>query len=147
VAQRQLGSSNYHNGHRCNRGDVVMDASRFDTFARVLASGKPRRDALRVLAGAGVALAVAPPVRAGDGTCLHFEDSCRPDDPHEKCCKPYVCINRICLDCIKPGHTFCSGHPDCCDNMKCNNGTCSEHEKVKCEGNGCKKKRKHKKKH
>lgn len=36
-----------------------MDALRFDTFARVLASGKPRREALRVLAGASVALVVA----------------------------------------------------------------------------------------
>lgn len=123
-----------------------MDASRFDTFARVLASGKPRRDALRVLAGAGVALAVAPAVRADDKTCVHFEGTCKKDDPDQTCCKPYVCISRICLDCIKPGQTFCGDHGDCCDNRKCVSGTCSEHEKVKCEGNGCKKKRKRKNK-
>lgn len=136
-----------HAGSCHPRGDVIMDGSRFDTFARVIASATPRREALRVLAGAGVAIAGVMPTRAADKRCLNFEESCKPDDPDDKCCKGYACINRLCLDCIKPGHTFCSGHSDCCENMKCESGRCSEHEKVKCDGNGCKKKRKKKKKH
>lgn len=119
-----------------------MDASRFDTFARVLASGKPRRDALRALAGAGVALAVAPPVSADDMQCSHFENAC---DEHTKCCSPYVCINKICLDCIKAGDTFCQSSSQCCAKSTCDHGTCVKDENAECEGRGCKKK-KHKKK-
>ncbi len=121
-----------------------MDALRFDTFARVLASGKPRRDALRVLAGAGVALAVAPPARAdNDGNCAQFENSC---DEHTKCCKPFVCINTICLDCIKAGDTFCHTSSQCCGKATCDHGTCIKDENAECEGRGCKKKKKKKKK-
>jgi hypothetical protein len=121
-----------------------MDALRFDTFARVLASGKPRRDALRVLAGAGVAFAVPPPVRADDdGHCAHYENSC---DSHTKCCKPYVCINTICLDCIKAGETFCQSSSQCCGKATCEHGKCIKDDNAECEGRGCKKKRKKKKK-
>lgn len=120
-----------------------MDALRFDTFARVFASEKPRRDALRVLAGAGVALAVAPPVRAGDDHCAEFENFC---DAHTKCCKSYACINSICLDCIKAGHTFCQSSSQCCGKATCEHGKCIKDEGAECEGRGCKKKRKKKKK-
>ncbi|MCA9861676.1 MAG: hypothetical protein KC432_01585 [Thermomicrobiales bacterium] len=120
-----------------------MDALRFDTLTRTLASGKSRRDALRVLAGAGVSRAVASPVRAGDGHCAEFENSC---DAHTKCCKPYVCINTICLDCIKAGDTFCQSSSQCCGKATCEHGKCIKDENAACEGQGCKKKRKKRKK-
>lgn len=121
-----------------------MDATRFDIFARVLASGKPRRDALRVLVGAGVALATPPSTRADEGNCAHYENSC---DSHTKCCKPYVCINTICLDCIKAGETFCQTSNQCCGKATCEHGKCIKDDNAECEGRGCKKKRKKKKKH
>lgn len=120
-----------------------MDALRFDTLTRTLASGQSRRDALRVLAGAGVSRAVASPVRAGDGHCAEFENSC---DAHTKCCKPYVCINTICLDCIKAGDTFCQSSSQCCGKATCEHGKCIKDENAECEGRGCKKKRKKRKK-
>lgn len=120
-----------------------MDAMRFDTLARVFASGKPRRDALRVLAGAGVALAAAQPVRADDKRCVHYENSC---EKTSECCSPYVCINQLCLDCIKAGETFCHVSSHCCGKATCEHGKCIKDENAECEGRGCKKKRKKKKK-
>jgi hypothetical protein len=121
-----------------------MDATRFDTFARVLVSGKPRRDALRALAGAGLMLKPVPAVHADEDHCAQYENSC---DSHTKCCKPYVCINTICLDCIKTGETFCQTSHQCCGKATCEHGTCVKDESAECEGRGCKKKRKKKKKH
>jgi hypothetical protein len=119
-----------------------MDASRFDDFTRILAKGKPRRDALRVFAGAGVALAAAPVVRADDDHCSHFDGYC---DAHTKCCKSLACFSSVCLNCIKAGDTFCQDDKQCCGKATCDSGKCVKGDDAECEGRGCKKK-KHKKK-
>ena len=122
-----------------------MDASRFDAFARVLASGTPRRDTLHLLAGAGVALAFASSAHADDeNTCIHFDNVCDLADTHHKCCKGLACILGVCLDCIKVGDTGCK-KGQCCGKAICEQGKCVKDENAECEGRGCKKKKKKKK--
>ncbi|MCA9876640.1 MAG: hypothetical protein KC442_02625 [Thermomicrobiales bacterium] len=120
-----------------------MDASRFDSVARALASGAPRRDALRMLAGASVALTVARIITEDAVACEPHGEYC---EPHTPCCSPHVCILHTCLDCIEKGQTFCGGHKDCCKGLKCDSGKCVKDKNVKCEGNGCKRKKRRKKK-
>ncbi|MFT4038590.1 MAG: hypothetical protein QM692_10450 [Thermomicrobiales bacterium] len=118
-----------------------MDGQRFDAFARACAAGTPRRRALLLLAGAGAMLAVTRAPVAEAKECSEFEGHC---DSHTPCCRDLVCIYASCLDCLKAGHHGCQSNDQCCS-KKCKDAVCIKNDKVKCEGNGCKKKKKKKK--
>jgi hypothetical protein len=108
----------------------------------MLASGAPRRAALKsfgglALMGALSREAVRPAVAAGN-----LGDHCSKDDP---CNKPYVCINTECDHCLTSG-TCHQGW--CCDGYTCDDAQC-----VKCSSahrglgiEGCRKKDKKNKK-
>lgn len=117
-----------------------MDASRFDSLARAYASGNPRRDALRGLAGAGVSLAVLRTSTVKAETCMPYGSPCKTHEFPDDCCHPHVCGENTCVDCLEKGR--CKMNKQCCSG-RCKNRKCVE--TVKCEGNGCKKKKKKKK--
>lgn len=115
-----------------------MDATRFDTFTRLVAAGASRRTALRALAGAGAAMGLAQAVSQEALACAGEKEHCY-DTP---CCHPLLC-NGTCQKCIRSDGP-CAKSEDCCDKGVCKHGVCKKsRKKVKCDGNGCKKKKKH----
>ena len=89
-----------------------MDGQRFDTLARALATGMPRRTALRALV-AGAAAATLPrpqPTRAAPRGCREFCGFFADLDPGE--------CQGECARCEGRGREFCgvgfSDHPFCC---------------------------------
>jgi hypothetical protein len=119
-----------------------MDAARFDAWTRMLASGTPRRAALRAVSGVLLTGAVSRWTTRRVTAAGNLGDHCNKDSP---CNKPYVCINTECDHCLTSG-TCHQGW--CCDGYTCDDAEC-----VKCSSvqrglgiEGCRKKDKKKKK-
>jgi hypothetical protein len=118
-----------------------MDGQRFDSMARALASGMPRRNALKALAGLGVTGIGAQTLgsqAAANGMCAPENEYC---DPQTPCCEPLVCILHLCGQCLDEGETLCGGPADCCHGLKCDGGKCVKDKKSDCKGKECKHKK------
>ena len=122
-----------------------MDGRRFDAWTKALAAVWPRRDALKLFAGAAVAGAATRAVSEEARACLEDGQFCSNDD---ECCG--VCISFNCTECVPKGVHGCQNDNDCCGGkQECDNGVCKKRKKneqsVSCEGRNCKKKKKKKK--
>lgn len=116
-----------------------MDTRRFDTWARALAGGLPRRGALTVIAGLVVSGAAMPPSRRNAAAaCINRGQYCDPNT--EQCCSPLACIEHECTDCMTKGQKGCKKQ-DCCRGLKCDGGECVKDADAKCEGKRCRKKK------
>ena len=123
-----------------------MDGRRFDAWTKTLAAVWPRRDALKLFAGAAVAGAATRAVSEEARACLEDGQFCSNDD---ECCG--VCVSFNCTECVPKGEHGCQNDNDCCGGkQECDNGVCKKRKKneqsVSCEGRNCKKKKKKKKK-
>jgi hypothetical protein len=143
-----------------------MDGQRFDAWTRLLARGISRRATLRSLTGVALAgITSRTAIREAEATfgeCVEFGLPCSPGE----CCSGLACragfgsdAQTVCGSCLEPG-AYCSSG-ECCSGS-CSSKvhlfgayTCDEaagnhkggKKKAKCDGNGCKKKKKHGKKH
>jgi hypothetical protein len=122
-----------------------MDGERFDAWTRVLASGWRRRDAVRAFAGVGLAGTLT-------GVAIRDAEACQGDngscEKRSECCDPLACVFNTCQTCIGLNDR-CRSSEECCKDLTCNShNNCTKGEGgARCEGSGCKKKKKHKKKH
>jgi hypothetical protein len=121
---------------------VIVDGRRFDSWTRVLASGLPRRAALKAVFGASLAGAASRASLRQAEADGHLGDHCNKNNP---CKKPLVCINTECDHCLTSG-TCHQGW--CCEGYTCDGAEC-----VQCSGHdralgveGCRKRKKKKKK-
>ena len=126
---------------------TAMDGQRFDAWTKALAARKPRRDTLKLVAGATLAGAATHAALDEAMACLEDGQFCTDDD---ECCG--VCIAHGCTECVPKGENGCQNDNDCCGGkQECDNGVCKKRRKneqtTTCEGRGCKKKKKKKKKH
>lgn len=107
---------------------TAMKFSRFDELTRELASGRSRRDVLRMMIGGAAgfaALRMTEGVEA-QGTCV-FETGA-PCESNANCCEPYVCFEGQCdipKGCVDPG-LLCVDDFPCCEGSICVEGVCSE---------------------
>jgi hypothetical protein len=120
-----------------------MDNQRFDALTRVFAGGLPRRGVLRTLAATAIAGAVSRSAVSRTSADGNLGDHCNKKNP---CKDPLVCINTECDNCVKSG--------DCHDGWCCKGYRCESHQCVACSNShrgvgaeGCKRKKKRKKKH
>lgn len=126
-----------------------MDGQRFDALTRVLAGGMRRRDALKTLAGLGVAGVATRAVVEDARACLSH--GVGPCDSRADCCAGLGCFKQLGADCLtcKQHNELCRDSEECCAGLTCNSRShCTEGEgggKVKCDGKNCKKKRKKRK--
>jgi hypothetical protein len=103
-----------------------MDGQRIDAWARALASGLPRRDALKAVLGAGLATVVTRaslgPLSANTcdecgGDCTSRGGTC---GGHDECCGTDVCLFTECTACLQHGDNACRlGAHDCCPGLSC----------------------------
>jgi len=117
-----------------------MDGTRFDAMTKALATGRPRRGVLKLLAGAAVALGAtavgAPALRAQ--TCVGDGEDCADDGD---CCGLQTCgEDGTCggptAGCVAAGEDC--ANESCCQGYYCNDaGVCSAAAECASEGGGC----------
>lgn len=121
-----------------------MDGRRFDSWTKRLAVGLPRRDTIKVLAGAAIAGVTTRAASEEAEACFEDGQFCTTND---ECCGTCIAFN--CADCVPKGGHGCEGDNDCCGGkQECKNGVCKVRSKKKdlsCDGRNCKKKKKKKK--
>ena len=118
-----------------------MDGQGFDAWTRSLARNLPRRTALAMLVVLGLGRATSQSAVANEGmTC--------DEDDGPFCPEGYYCPYGTCVPCLVHGQRLCAFDSDCCGapGLVCNeHGRCTYGQgggKVKCNGKGCRKKKK-----
>ena len=107
-----------------------MDAQRFDSFARSLASSPSRRAVLRGLVGAAAALALGRPAAANNGPCADFCVEVYPPGPERGACVAAATRGEgLCPTCSSSAANVCrdaAGQPYCPNLLEdpLNCGTC-----------------------
>ena len=94
-----------------------MDGRQFDEFARLLARGKTRREAIKTfLAGAVAVAGLNSAKNVSAGGCFGFDVVCSGDgDCCSGSCESFTCT------CVGPG-SVCYSVDDCCSDMLCVSG-------------------------
>jgi hypothetical protein len=101
----------------------TMDGQRFDAWTRTLASGLPRRAALRALAGFGIATAATHSALGEAAACSPIGEDCSKDMP---CCDGASCKGGTCSECEVDPQTN-----ECVNSAKCEAKDCKKNKKKK----------------